>query len=34
VEVIPGAAHLVTWDNPDATVRVVRDFLRQADARR
>ena len=34
VEVIPGAAHVVTWDNPDATVRVVRDFLRQADAHR
>jgi proline iminopeptidase len=30
-EVIPGAAHYVTWDNPDAFISVVRDFLRGVD---
>jgi proline iminopeptidase len=32
VVVIPGAAHLTTWDNPDAMLRAVRDFLRAVDA--
>jgi proline-specific peptidase len=32
VEVIPDAAHIVTWDNPEATVRVVREFLRSVDS--
>ncbi|HJQ19415.1 MAG TPA: proline iminopeptidase-family hydrolase [Gemmatimonadaceae bacterium] len=32
LEVIPDAAHLTTWDNPDAMIRVVRDFLRSADS--
>jgi proline-specific peptidase len=31
VEVIPGAAHITTWDNPEGMVRVVREFLRSAD---
>lgn len=31
-EVIPDAAHLSTWDNPDAMLSVIRDFLRQADS--
>jgi len=31
--VIPGAAHITTWDNPDVMVHVVRRFLRQVDAR-
>ena len=30
--VIPGAAHITTWDNPDETLRVVREFLRDVDA--
>jgi proline-specific peptidase len=30
--VIPGAAHMVTWDNPDAILKAVRDFLRSADS--
>ncbi len=34
VEVIPGAAHITTWDNPEAMVRVVRRFLRGVDARK
>jgi proline iminopeptidase len=29
--VIPGAAHITTWDNPTAMVDAVRSFLRQAD---
>jgi proline iminopeptidase len=29
--VIPDAAHIVTWDNPQATVAAVREFLRQVD---
>lgn len=34
VEVIPGSAHITTWDNPDAMVRVVRSFLLQVDSAR
>lgn len=30
--VIPGAAHLTTWDNPGEMLTVVRTFLRQADS--
>lgn len=30
--VIPGAAHLVTWDNPGATLKAIRDFLRSVDS--
>jgi proline iminopeptidase len=33
-ELIPGAGHITTWDNPDAMVRVVRDFLKAADTSR
>lgn len=33
VVVIPGAAHITAWDNPDADVAAVRAFLRQVDAR-
>jgi proline iminopeptidase len=29
---IPGAAHVTTWDNPAATLAAVRDFLREVDA--
>ena len=29
--VIPDAAHLTMWDNPEATVKAVRDFLRVVD---
>ena len=32
VEVIPGAAHITTWDNPATMVRVVRAFLLQVDS--
>jgi proline iminopeptidase len=32
VEVIPGAAHITTWDNPEAMLRVIRRFLRKVDA--
>jgi proline iminopeptidase len=31
-EVIPGAAHMTTWDNPSAMLRVVQGFLRSADS--
>jgi proline iminopeptidase len=31
-ELIPGAAHLTPWDARDASVRVVREFLRAADS--
>jgi proline iminopeptidase len=24
---IPGAAHITTWDNPEATFQAVKDFL-------
>lgn len=34
VEVIPDAAHMTTWDNPDHMLRAVRDFLREVDSRR
>jgi proline iminopeptidase len=30
--VIPGAAHITTWDNPEEQIRVVREFLRAADS--
>jgi pimeloyl-ACP methyl ester carboxylesterase len=30
--VIPNAAHLTTWDNPDAMVAAVRAHLRAADS--
>ena len=33
VEVIPGAAHITTWDNPDSMLSVVRLFLRGVDAK-
>jgi proline iminopeptidase len=33
VEIIPGAAHITTWDNPEAMLRVVRRFLRRVDAK-
>lgn len=32
VVVIPGAAHITTWDNPDALIKAVRDFLRSVDS--
>ncbi len=32
VVVIPDAAHLTMWDNPDGTLQPVRDFLRRVDA--
>lgn len=32
VEVIPGAAHVTTWDNPEVMVSVVRQFLRSVDS--
>jgi proline-specific peptidase len=34
VAVIPGAAHLVQWDNPEENLRVVREFLRKADQKK
>ena len=30
--VIPKAAHVVQWDNPDETNRVVRSFLQSVDS--
>jgi proline iminopeptidase len=30
--VIPGSAHIVQWDNPEETNRVVREFLKAVDA--
>ncbi len=30
--VVPGAAHLVTWDNPSATIKSIGDFLRHVDS--
>lgn len=33
VVVIPGAAHVTTWDNPEATLKAVREHLRTADAK-
>ncbi len=32
VEVIPNAAHITTWDNPDAMLAAVREHLRRADS--
>jgi proline iminopeptidase len=32
ITVIPGAAHITTWDNPKAMVTAVRDHLRSADS--
>jgi proline iminopeptidase len=32
VEVIPDAAHITTWDNTEAMLRVVREFLRTVDS--
>jgi proline iminopeptidase len=32
VSVLPGAAHITTWDAPQEMLRVVRDFLRHADS--
>ncbi len=32
--VIPGAAHLTAWDNPEANLEAVRAFLRGVDARK
>jgi proline iminopeptidase len=32
VEVIPGSAHITTWDNPEVMTRVVREFLRSVDS--
>jgi proline iminopeptidase len=32
--VIPGSAHLTTWDNPTEMIRVVREFLAGADAKK
>jgi proline iminopeptidase len=32
VVVIPNAAHLTTWDNPDAQITAVREFLRGVDS--
>ena len=32
VAVIPGAAHIVEWDNPQETNRVVSEFLKSVDA--
>lgn len=32
VAIIPGAAHLTTWDNPSVMLETVRTFLRQADS--
>lgn len=31
VVIIPGAAHLTTWDNPDTMIAAVRQFLRRVD---
>jgi proline iminopeptidase len=32
VEVIPGSAHITTWDNPAAMLSAVRSFLRHVDS--
>ena len=32
VVVIPDAAHITAWDNPEADVQAVREFLREVDA--
>lgn len=31
-ELIPGSAHITTWDNPEVMLRVVREFLSGTDA--
>ena len=31
---IPGSAHLTTWDNPTEMIKVVREFLASADAKK
>jgi proline iminopeptidase len=33
VVVIPGAAHITSWDNPEANTAAVRTFLREVDAK-
>jgi len=33
VAVIPGAAHITSWDNPEENLRAVRDFLHEVDER-
>jgi proline iminopeptidase len=33
-ELIPGSGHMSMWDNPEALLRVVRDFLKTADTSR
>ena len=33
VVVIPGAAHITAWDNPEADIAAVRAFLREVDGR-
>ena len=30
--VIPGSAHMIEWDNPDASLKAIRDFLRSVDS--
>jgi pimeloyl-ACP methyl ester carboxylesterase len=32
ITVIPGAAHMTTWDNPQAMIAAVRGHLRSADS--
>ena len=32
ITVIPAAAHMTTWDNPQAMLTAVRDHLRSADS--
>jgi len=32
ITVIPGAAHITTWDNPQAMIAAVRGHLRSADS--
>jgi proline iminopeptidase len=33
VVVIPGAAHITAWDNPEADIAAIRAFLREVDGR-
>jgi len=33
VQVIPGAAHMTTWDNPEVMLKIVRNFLASVDSR-
>jgi len=30
-EIIPGSAHITTWDSPEASVHLVREFLRETE---